>query len=82
MIEFKNITIDKYIENAPKTIGFLLYLYGPVATSFLVRGLIAIPNPSAGPPLPILNKKIVNPKIHPIIYLTVTLISTFCHLKI
>ena len=57
IIEFKNIMIEIYSENAPNTIGFLLYLYGPVVTSFLVCGLIEIPNPSAGPPLPILNRK-------------------------
>lgn len=57
IIEFKNITIETYSENAPNTIGFLLYLYGPIVTSFLVCGLIETPNPSVGPPLPILNKK-------------------------
>jgi len=57
IIEFKNITIETYNENAPNTIGFLLYLYGPIVTNFLVCGLIEIPNPSAGPPFPILNKK-------------------------
>ncbi len=57
IIEFKNITIETYNENAPNTIGFRLYLYGPIVTNFLVCGLIEIPNPSAGPPFPILNKK-------------------------
>ena len=54
LIEFSIITIDIYIENAPNTIGFLLYRYGPVVTSFLVCGLIDTPNASVGPPFPIL----------------------------
>lgn len=58
IIEFKKRTIERYNENAPNTIGFLLYLYGPTVTSFLVCGLIDTPNASAGPPLPIVNKKI------------------------
>lgn len=56
MIEFKNIAMETYSENAPNTIGFLEYRYGPIVTSFLVWGLIDTPNPSAGPPLPILNR--------------------------
>src|SRR4030042_2994875 len=58
IIEFKKRTIERYNETAPNTIGFLLYLYGPVVTSFLVCGLIDTPNASTGPPLPTVNKKI------------------------
>lgn len=58
IIEFKTIASETYKEKAPNTIGFLQYRYGPVFTNFLVCGLIEIPNPSAGPPLPILTKKI------------------------
>jgi hypothetical protein len=56
-MELRYIPIEKYKLKAPKTIGFLLYLYGPMVTNFFVLGLIATLNPSVGPPRPILNKK-------------------------
>lgn len=52
--EFKNNDNEKYNRHVPKSIGFLVYLYGPVVFNFLVLGLTFILYPSNGPPFPIL----------------------------
>ncbi len=58
LAEFSPMAIPAYKQKAPKTIGFLLYLYGPLTTSFFVLGLMALLKTSTGPPFPTLNKNI------------------------
>jgi len=56
MGDVRNNPIEKYNAKAPKTIGFLVNLYGPLITNVFVRGVTAMLNPSVGPPLPVKNK--------------------------
>ena len=52
-MELINSAKARYIENAPNSIGFLVFLYGPETTRFFVFGLISIFPISTGPPSPI-----------------------------